>query len=178
MINELKKIKDKTVKQFYLVVWPPFGESDISQIDLSAGYVFEDSVDQLVVITTDKNDLTTPIIEYLPIPSIKRNWIEFEQRMKRWMSCEEGMEMDVEYYEVSDSNLFNNIVKQKILDVELITLNTNLLLGVKLIFNNDFVLSTPISDGNTIETKLFNSYNNLENFLLLGSIDFISLNKV
>ncbi|HLV39852.1 hypothetical protein [Xanthomarina sp.] len=178
MINELKKIIGKKVKRLFLIVWPPFGESDVSQIDISAGYVFEDSTNELFKISTDKNELTAPIVEYLPIPNKNFKWIEFDRRMKGWMDCEEGMEMDIEYYEVSDVNLFKNIVNQKVLDVELIGITNDSPLGVKLIFDNDFILSTPISDGNTIETNLFNKNENLENFSSLGRIEYISLKNV
>ena len=178
MINTLQKIINKRVKRLFLIVWPPFGERDISQIDISAGYFFEDSTNQMFVITTDKSELTRPIVECLPMPNVTNNWIEFHQRMQRWMDCEDDMVMDIEYYEVSDSSLFKNIVNQKIVDVELIKINNDSLVGVKLIFKNDFVLSTPLSDGNTIETKSFHRNKNLDNFLSLGRIKFVSLSKL
>lgn len=94
------------------------------------------------------------------------------------MDCDKGMEMDIEYYEVSDVNLFKNIVNQIVLDVELIEITNDSPLGVKLIFNNDFILSTPINDGKTIETNLFNKNENLKNFSSLGRIKYASLKNV
>lgn len=94
MIENLNNIIGKSVKRLFLVVWPPYGENDLSQIDISAGYVFEDNLNYLLIISTDKNDLTTPIVERQSIPEKYFKWSEFDKRMKGWMDCEEGMEMD------------------------------------------------------------------------------------
>lgn len=175
MINVLDKILGKKVERLFFVVWPPFGESDDSKIDISAGYVFENSRNEILIISTDKNELTSPLVEYLTIPNQNYGWLDFGNRMKRWMDCEEEMEIDVEYYDVSDAMIFKNIVNQKVLDVELIGNTIDSPFGVKLIFDNDYILSTPIGDGNTIETSLFNKNENLENFLSLGKIEYFSL---
>jgi len=175
MIDKLKDIIGKKVRRLILIVWPPFGESDISQTDISAGYIFEDTPNELFKISTDKNDLTTPIVESLSIPKKHFKWSEFDRRIKKWMDCEEGMEMDIEYYDVSDVDIFQNIVNQKVLDVELVRIANDSPLGIKLIFDNDFMLSTPINDGNTIETGSFNKNENLKNFVSLGEIEYQSL---
>ena len=175
MIDTLKSIIGKQVNRLFLIVWPPFGESDASQIDLSIGYVIEDAPNKLLVISTDKNDLTSPIVEHQPIPEKYFKWSEFDRRMQDWISCEEGMEIDTEYYDVSDVDVFQNIINQKVLDVELVKIVNNSPLGVKLIFDNDFILSTPTNDGNTIETIFYNKNENLKKFLPLGEIEYESL---
>lgn len=175
MIDTLKNMIGKKVKRLFLIVWPPFGESDASQIDLSAGYVIEDTPNKLLVISTDKNDLTTPFVELQPIPEKHFKWSEFDRRMQDWMNCKEGMELDIEYYDVSDVDVFQNFISQKVLDVELVKIVNGSSLGVKLIFDNDFILSTPINDGNTIETSSFNKNENLKSFVTLGEIKYESL---
>ena len=175
MIDDLKNIIGKNVKRLFLVVWPPFGEDGIAQTDISAGYVFEETPDELFVITTDKNDLTIPFIEFQNIPDSYFSWREFEPRMGSWMNCVEGMEMDTEYYEISDVDIFKNIVEQNIIDVELVKASGDGTIGIKVIFENDYILSTPINDGNTIETNFFNQNNNIKNFLSLGTIEYRSV---
>ena len=68
MINNLSNIIGMKVKKLFLVVWPPYGEKDKSQIDISVGCVFENDQDRLFIISTDVNDLTIPLIKYQSIP--------------------------------------------------------------------------------------------------------------
>ncbi len=175
--EKLKEIIGKKVKRLFLVIWPPYGEETTSQIDISAGYIFEEAPDKLLLITTDMDDLTTPMVKELPVPAQYFEWTAFESRMKRWMDCEEGMEMDTEYYEVSDVALFKGIVNQKVKAVELVYASTDAPIGIKLLFPNDFVLSTPIADGNTIETQYFHQNQNLKYFKHWGAIEYISLKE-
>ena len=91
------------------------------------------------------------------------------------MDCEEGMELETEYYDVSEIDIFQNIVNQRVLDVEMLLVSDGSAIGVKLIFENDFVLSTPINDGNTVETNFFNKSGNLKNLKPLGEIRYKSL---
>ncbi len=177
MLDTLKNIIGKKVRRLILIVWPPYGENTASQIDLSAGYVFEGTPNELLKISTDKDDLTAPIVEFQPIPKKYFKWSEYNRRMKDWMNCEEGMEVNTEYYDVSEVDVFKNIVNLNVLDVELVRIVNDSPLGVKLIFDSDFVLSTPINDGNTIETSFFNRHENLKNFTLLGEIEYVSLKQ-
>jgi hypothetical protein len=175
MINELKAFIGKKVERLFLIVWPPLGEASFAKIDISGGFIFKDSPNELIKISTDTNDLTTPSVENMPIPKNFFEWENFNQRMKKWMDSAEGMEMVTEYYEVSRVELFKNIVNQSVVDVELIKMANESPIGIKLIFRNDFVLSSPLSDGNTIETNSFNKNENLKIFSALGKMEFISL---
>lgn len=176
MIDILKSIISKKVQKLFLIIWPPIGENDVSQIDMSIGIVFEDKPEELLKISTDKDDLTSPLIEPLNIPDKAFKWDDFDHRMNAWMNDTEEMEIDNEYYDVSDVDCFKQIVNQKVLDVELVKFTEGSILGLKLIFRDDFILSTPISDGNTVETTRFNNNNNnLKNFTIFGDIEYISL---
>lgn len=172
MINALRNIIGKKVYRLFLIVWPPYGEQDLSQLDISAGYVLEDNLNEVVIITTDKNDLTTPLIETKPVPQKYFSWNDFKPRIRDWIRCVEGMELEMEFYEVSSTELFEKVVGHRINHVELIEVENNQPIGVKLVFNEDFVSSTPIEDGNTIETSRFNGNQNLQNFKVLGEIKF------
>ncbi|MEM9392206.1 MAG: hypothetical protein AAGA02_17135 [Bacteroidota bacterium] len=179
MIDRLKSIVGKKVQRLFFVVWPPFGEEDKAELDISAGYVFEEDPNTLYVISTDKDDLTTPCINYQSLPKSFFNWADFEIRMDKWMNCTEGMEMDTEYYEVTGEGQFSNIAQNKVVDIELVGVsNEDAPIGIKLIFENDYILSTPITDGNTIESAKFNRNNNLDNFLSLGNIKYSSIKDI
>jgi hypothetical protein len=173
MIDTLKKILGRKVSRLFFVVWPPFGESDIGQLDISAGYVFVDEPDTLFIISTDKNDLTTPCIFVEKLPNNIFRWEDLEKRVSKWMNCSEEMEIDFEYYEATNESLFLNIVNNNIIQIELVGIvNNNNPIGIKLLFENDYVLSSPIIDGNTIETKCFHKTNNLSNFHSLGQLEY------
>lgn len=176
MIKILRDIIGKKVERLFLVVWPPYGETDKTQVDISAGYVFEDKPRTLCVISTEKDDLTTPCIHFHKIPKMKFDWSDFEPRINKWMTCDEGMDLETEYYEVTNAIQFRNIVRNKILDVELVGIpNEDSPLGIKLKFKNDYILSTPIIDGNTIETMNFNQHHNIDNLKHLGNIRYCSV---
>lgn len=176
MTEVLQKIIGKKVKRLFLVVWPPYGEI-VSQIDISIGFVFYDAPRELLIISTDMNDLVTPIIELRSIPNNYFEWDEFNPRMKDWMNCVKGMDMDLEFYEISNVNIFKSLVNQKIERVEFVEVVENDPIGVKVSFEDDYVLSTPINDGNTIETVLFNKNGNVNNFSSLGEITYRDISK-
>lgn len=81
--------------------------------------------------------------------------------------------LDTEYYEVTNVDLFVGIVAHPIRSIEFIRMqNTAVPFGVKLMFDKDYVLSSPINDGNTIETAYFNNNTNILNFERIGSITY------
>jgi hypothetical protein len=178
MMEILKNIIGRKVEQLFLIVWPPYGESDILNIDISIGFIFENFPNELLKISTDKNELTKPTVEYISIPERHFNWKDFDIRMKLWLHGVEGMEMDNEYYNVSNVVFFRDIVDQKILDIELVGIRKQAPFGIKFLFDKDFILSTPISDGNTIETGLFHKSENIEKFTTLGEIEYVSLKSI
>lgn len=178
-MEKFKKIINKRVDRLFLVVWPPFAEEDEKQIDISIGLVFSDAEHQLCVISTELDDLTTPCIRYQTVPDVILSWDSFETRMKSWMDATEEWVIDTEYYEVTNVEEFKDIVRQTILDVELVGIqNEATPFGVKLLFNNDYILSTPIIDGNTIETSHFNKNANVLNFASLGEIVYTSMKQL
>lgn len=175
-MKDFKNILNKKVIRLFLVVWPPFGEENKDQIDISVGLVFSCEPQELCIISTEPNDLTTPCLHYEAIPDYILLWDSFETRMKSWMEANEEWVIDTEYYEITDVEIFRNFVSQTILDIELVGIQDDETpFGVKLIFNNDYILSTPIVDGNTIETLYFNKNNNVANFTKLGHIVYTSI---
>ncbi|MBK7638077.1 MAG: hypothetical protein IPJ13_30200 [Saprospiraceae bacterium] len=81
--------------------------------------------------------------------------------------------MNTEYYNVSQWDLFDKIVESEIIRIELIWIEGyDEPFGVKIHFKNDYIISTPISDGNTVETSRFNQNANIELFEKLGKIEY------
>jgi hypothetical protein len=98
--------------------------------------------------------------------------------MKLWMRAEENtyLTMNTEYYDVSDCELFNKIIETDIIGIELIVLEGyEDPFGIKILFKNDYIISLPNSDGNTVETKSFNRNNSIENFKHLGKIIYLKI---
>lgn len=174
-MNNLKKLihlKNKVIKRLFLIVYPPFGESSI--LDKMFGRnCYCRRTDILVTTGTSLEDIWTPVIGEEAIPANSYNEIEFKPRIDRWMKSEADSDMLLEYYEFTHSPIFNEIVWKKIESVELIALESDIEapFGVKLLFEDDFIVSIPNTDGNQIITKSFNNeYNTMQNFSKLGRI--------
>lgn len=135
----------------------------------------EKTPDKMLKISTDTDDLSIPFVEYSELPNSILPWIEYETSMKKWMNCDESREIDNKYYEVTKVPLFENIVNKAIEDIQLLIVNDGHCFGIKLVFENDYIYSSPIIDGNTIETKSFNKHNNIRHFETLGKITFKSV---
>lgn len=176
MIEKLKDMIGQKVERLLFIVWPPFGESSMGQVDISAGYIFEKDSKTIRAISTDKNDLTKPCVFDQHVPKKVFAWDKFKPRLSKWMDCSNELEMDTEYYEATHEPLFKSIVKSRVLDIELVTASkADGPIGIKVVFANDYILSTPIDDGNTIETNSFNKNNNLDHFQIFGNIVYQSI---
>jgi len=175
-MEELKELIDKKVEKLFLVVWPPFGEEKELDIDISFGLVFHHAPDRLCIITTDKDDMWTPCLRFENIPDFTYPWSEFTSRMDAWMKSEEVGSLETEYYDISEAKQFRQIVSCKIQSIELIRLESNPEpFGVKIVFDDDYIISTPISDGNTVETSHFHRNENIANFENMGILEFKEL---
>lgn len=171
---DLKKIKslvNRTVERIFLIVFPPIGEESILEIDIRLGLVLKGSPEKLVTISTDMNDLWTPVLHIEPIPPFHYSEFHFEKRIEQWMKEELKDEIILEHYEVTNSDYFRNIVGKKIEEIQILSVYGNPEpFGLKFLFENDFIISFPNSDGNTIETKKFNKNENMENFKSFGEV--------
>jgi hypothetical protein len=163
------------VSLIYLIVCPPFGEENMSDIDISIGFVFDSNNEEMIVISTSKDDNWSPTIFKKILPLDVYPFEVFEGRMNNWMNKQLKNIIDLEYYNVTTSKFFINIINEKIKSIELIKIEQNEPFGVKIVFEKDFIMSTSIADGNTIETKKFNNYDNIRHFKKLGEINFIPI---
>lgn len=171
MIEFEKLIKKKIIRLFF-VLWAPWGEENHADMDIAFGFVFKDEPDRLCVVRVDKDELWSPHVFYESLPLCNYTWEDFYSRLKMWMESEDDyLVVDKEYYEVTEWEIFKTIVNTEIEEIELLILEgTTEPFGVRISFENDYIISIPNSDGNTVETKLFNKNNSIENFKHLGNI--------
>jgi hypothetical protein len=171
-MKEFKELLKKNIVRLFLVVWTPFGEEKESDIDVSFGFVFRDEPNRLCVISVDKDELWLPYISYESLPLNKFTWDDFYDRMKLWMKAEDdNLIIGKEYYDVTNCDLFKKIVGSEIEELELLCLEDNTEpFGLKILFKDDYIISMPNADGNTVETKYFNKNDSIENFKQLGNV--------
>ena len=175
-MKDVENLLNKQVARLFLLVWPPWGEESLVDVDISIGFIFTDTPDQLCIISTDKEDMWSPCIRYETIPDFILPWDTFAFRIENWMKAQEQSDFNTEYFEVTNIGFFDEIVSHEVRSVELVKIqNTENPFGVKLMFENDYILSTPISDGNTIETSRFNRNNNIINFERLGVLEYVKV---
>ncbi len=175
-METFKELIDKKVEKLFLVVWPPLGEKKELDIDISFGLVFHHIPDHLCIITTDKDDMWTPCLRFENTPNFTYSWSEFTSRMDAWMKSEELGSLETEYYDISKAKQFRKIVSYRIQSIELIGLENNTEpFGVKIVFDDDYIISTPISNGNTVETSHFHKNENIANFENMGTLEFKEL---
>jgi hypothetical protein len=174
---KFRELLGRTVSRLFLVVWPPLGEQNESDIDISFGIVFSDEPNKLYVISVDKNEIWSPYIFYHSLPKDKYTWKDFYPRIKMWMNSEDDNCIVIEaseYFDVTNCELFQKIVDSKIIDIVLIGIEgIPEPFGIKILFSShDYIISTPISDGNTVETTQFNRNNNIDVFKKSGKIEY------
>jgi len=176
-MTEFKELIRKIVDKLYLVVWSPWGEENVSEIDISFGFVFKNEPNKLCIVSVDKDELWSPHISFESLPENKYSWEDFHPRIKMWMNAEDqNLMIGKEYYEVTNSELLNNIIGNEIEGIEFLKIEGNPEpFGVKILFNDDYIISMPNSDGNTVETKAFNKTDSIENFKQIGNVIYSRL---
>ncbi len=148
----------------------------MDQIDISVGFVFSDDPHKLIVITTDKDDMTRPSVLKEDIPKRIFNWSDFNDKINKWSSLSDSDDIDFEYYEVTCEKIFNNICNNVICKIDLICISScREPVAIKIFFESDYIISSPINDGNSVETRNFNKINNLVNFSCLGDLVFLDV---
>ena len=168
-LPEIKKLIDQTVKSLYVIVWNPNCDEPINSVDITFGFILNEKPSDFLVLTRDINDIWTPELNVKPFPTIIHNWSKFDFMMSR--DGENDYYVDYEYFDVSDVKEFSNIVNSKIKEIFKIGVEgVKEPLGVKIIFENDYIISLPSSDGNTIETRMFNINNSISRFKYLGKM--------
>ncbi len=143
-------------------------------VDISIGLIVDEH-EGVFHIQIDKDDCWTPIVSETCFDEIFE-WCKFQQRIDDWMKCQIDGPLQNEVFDATHESIFGNIVSEEILDIECITLKSKFNpFAIKICFRDDSILVSPISDGTTIETSLFNKTNSLGVFRSLGDIEFIPL---
>jgi hypothetical protein len=172
-----KNLLKEKVGKLMLVVWPPWGEERESEISISLGFVFQSEPNRLCLITVDENELWSPHTKFESIPANTYQWEDFYPRMKMWMKAEDDdLIIDTEYYDVTNSEFFTNIIGNEIVEIEFLSIEgIPEPFGVKILFKDDYIIFMPNSDGSTVETKSFNKNDGIENFKHLGNVIYSKL---
>ena len=174
--NNLKMLINKTIEQVFLIVFPPYGEDSFSQLDIRIGLVISEHLDKLIVVGTDLKNLWSPQITIEKLPVIYFEGNQFDNRITQWMKTELNDDFVLEYYKVTELECFKNIVKNQIEEIYYLSIdNPNDPFGLKFVFTEDYILSFPNSDGNSIETQFFNCQNKILNYNSLGDIIYTKL---
>lgn len=169
-MSEFNCLLHQKIERLFLILWPPHFEESWQDVDISLGLVLSQSTDCLYVITTGE-DAWTPCLRKEALPCRIFPESEFERRAKSWMAGNELGYFEYEYYDFSESEFFTAMVSHAIRGVELLAVDGDKeYFGVRLVFSGDYILSLPMSDGNTIETSRFNQTNQLEVFKKLGMV--------
>lgn len=173
-LHSLSNLIGMSPSSILLVVWPPYCEDSLLDVDVSLAMSFDGLNFQHLHISKDDN--WTPVLSDLHInPKFVMGWSEYSKRIPAWMSGDLNGAMTFEFYNVIDNRDFQAFLNP-IEDIELISLSGDQKpFGVKLIFKDDFIIVTPNSDGTTIETSKFNRLDNLSVFCTLGDLVFKSL---
>lgn len=170
---KLEFLLNQKIEKLFLIIWPPIGEIALIDVDISIGFIFENSPDKLCVLSIDKNDMWSPSLHIEDIPKVVFSGNTLNFKIENWMKSIYIDNLDMEYFEVTSDLKFHKIVSNKVKSIELIKVsNIDEPFGLKMLFEDDYILCTPISDGGTIETKFFNKNDNLKNFEKLGKINF------
>lgn len=175
---EFSGLLQKKIDKLFLKVWTPWRETEKSSIDIAFGFVFKGEPTELYVISVAKEEFWTPHIYHQSLP--KKNtylWDDFYLKIEMWMnSKDENCIITNEYFDVTNSELFKKIVDSEIINIELIRIkDDDEPFGIKIIFKDDYIISTPIADGNTVKTSQFNQNNNVEVFKALGTVEYKSI---
>jgi hypothetical protein len=178
-IKKLRKINNSIISRLFLILFPPIGEVTISEVDIRLGLVLEAIPNTLFTIGTDLSDIWSAQISEEHIPKLQFCDKDFDHRIKLWMNQEVNEEVSLEYYDFSNSDNFKDIIGKKIEEIELISIEgVSEPFGIKISLKNDFILSFPNSDGNTIETKVFNKHEGITRFNYLGKVVYLKLSQI
>lgn len=159
------------INRVIVKMWPPLFESSLKSVDISAILYFKNN--SSIYFTTDEDNFSLSKIADEKI-DFSREWETFSERLNKWFSGELSEIIGYEYYDFTDHPDFKNIVNNKVTNIQLLHINNDPKpFGIKFIFDEDYLLSTSNVDGNTIETKNFNTSNILEPFFTLGEVKSI-----
>lgn len=173
--HEFNQLIGKKINRILIVVWPPTGKTAMADVDISIALELSDLHDRLFRIHINGDDCWTPIISEIS-SDCEFDWCGFRQRLADWMSGQIDDPLCHEVYDVTRENMFRHISFNEILAIECVTLKSGFNpFAVRFIFRHDYLVVSPISDGSTVETSLFNQQGNLSVFESMGELESIDL---
>jgi hypothetical protein len=174
-VRDISGFIGMVVDRLFLIMWPPLGEENTAQVDLSFGFSFANSNGYIYVLTTSKEDVWTPVLIRQRADKIF-NATEFWSRVEGWMKEDINEEFEYEFYDVSSWEMFQGIVKGEIKDIKMMRINGDTApFGLKVEFEGDYILTFPNSYSNTVKTSQFDVGADLRHFYTLGEVEYISI---
>ncbi|QDQ25665.1 hypothetical protein FNU76_04475 [Chitinimonas arctica] len=159
----------KHVSSFVLRVFPPFAESVLSSADVSFLLRLDDGKWYLFHVRSDDNWSVEICCAEEPDC---RGWDEFNARIPLILSGEIESDYDYEFYNGTDASIFSGIAHSRVLSVDVLSSEGSKdAFGIRLNFEDDFILLYPNTDGSAIETKEFKQGRGLREFEVLGKIE-------
>lgn len=168
------------VAKLVVRIWPPFNEESNILFDISVGLTFENNTEEIFFLVTDENDLWTPLV----LKEKNREFTIFNtidqlvSRIEKWKLGKLNDIIDYEYYDLTSCEIFNYIIGYKLKEIHKITVGEEGSFGIKLGFDKDFIISTPISSGSTFETRNFNKNENIKYFKTFGEVKILKLKEM
>lgn len=114
--------------------------------------------DSMFLLSCDPNDLWNVDGRFEDLPREAMAWNEYKPWVTHWMTNNgNDTPLHTTYFEVTSEEAFAGVVNCVVSDVVMYSLNNFAEpFGVKLVFENDYLFSSPTSCGSTVETKIFN----------------------
>jgi len=167
----LASLAGRVVQRLILIVFPPAGETSMAEADMRVGLVLEDEPARMVTLATDMSDLCSPIIAVEACLPCDFTHEDFYERMALWMRDVVDEPLELETFDFTASPLFADIINHPVVaSFWLEVSGTGGPFGLKLEFGNDYLISCPGTDGNTVETRCFNHNNALETWGKSGTV--------
>jgi hypothetical protein len=161
----------------YVVVFPPAGEEDIVDLDISFGLDFVGDGKQIYLVTTSSEDNWSPLLKSARNENAFE-WGTFYQRMKSWMNDENFGDLDYEFYEVTTESIFSKMSGASIRSIEYIyAKEATDPFGVRILIGDDYLISFSNTNGNMIETSDFKIGRDLSVFKQFGELEFKKINQ-
>ena len=177
LMRELASMIGQSVQELVWIVWPPLYEDLVAATDISVGLQIVGH-SNLIRISVTEDAPAGAQVDFIKRQNVAEVYAfdTLAARVNHWLTQELG-ELALEIYATKDQPMFQAINGQRIVDVILVCSDkTRSIIGVKLLFEEDYILVTAIADGSTVETVQFSLVrDNIRQFDIFSPLTYVSL---
>jgi hypothetical protein len=164
----IRELIGANVLKLILRIFPPYAERGFSSADVSL--VLQADSGRHFLFSVDPRSNWGVNIAVIDAPIVVQ-WDEYGQCLPAIMRGEIEPEFDYVFCDASREGFFADILKQKIVSIDALTLGSlDDAFGLKLTFEKDFILIYPNTDGSAVETARFKQGRGLDEFKRLGRV--------